>query len=192
MNNRKSAAGGAKALGIGGGKSNEARNADGYSYQYAFSQGCSYVCQCLVRIFYHTTEKSAGSRLSPGRRKWIHNFYGELIRTLSAELLGQIKEVTCSYVVSSDGRNFSGFTLSALERAVNKGGSQAVLLRGLEVVVVGGDHHDLFRLEVEELRSEKVNFGVRFVAANVFRGQNAIPRQSGVLRHIREQRDVAV
>jgi len=47
MNNRKPAAGGAKTLSVSGGKSDEARNADGYGNQYAFSQGCSYVRQCL-------------------------------------------------------------------------------------------------------------------------------------------------
>src|SRR6185295_6077704 len=88
-----------------------------------------------------------------------------------------------------DRRSFSGATF---ERAVHERGSKPVLLRGLKIVLVGGDHHDLPRVEVEKMRRQKIDFRVRLVAADIFRREYAIPRQTGVLSHIGEQRDVTV
>lgn len=69
---------------------------------------------------------------------------------------------------------------------MNIGGSESMLLRGLKIVLVRGDHHDLLGFEVEQSWNEKIDFRVRFVALHVFRRENAVPGQTGVLRHVGE------
>src|SRR5260370_41549360 len=48
-------------------------------------------------------------------------------------------------------------------RARNEGRLQTQLLGGLEILVVGGDHHHLLRRQAEQARSAEIGFGVGLV-----------------------------
>src|SRR5258705_13897582 len=48
-------------------------------------------------------------------------------------------------------------------RARHEGGLQTQLPGGLEVVIVGGDHHHLFRRQAEQPRGPEIGLGVRLV-----------------------------
>ena len=79
-----------------------------------------------------------------------------------------------------------------LQRAVNIGRSEAVLLCRLQIVFVSGDQHDLFGFKIKEIRHEAINRRVGFVVAHVLCRQNAVPRQAFVFGHVGQQRDIAV
>ena len=90
-----------------------------------------------------------------------------------------------------------GLEIVFLERAVfgrprDEGGLQAELLRGLQIVVVRGDHHHLLRRQAEQLCRAKIGFRIGLVVLEQFRRHDQVPRQAGELRHVGQQRDVAV
>src|SRR5436190_21756223 len=49
---------------------------------------------------------------------------------------------------------------TVLGRPRHEGGLQALFLRGLEVVVVGCDHHDFFRLQAEQFGRAEISFRI--------------------------------
>src|SRR4029077_9687510 len=79
-----------------------------------------------------------------------------------------------------------------LAGAMDKSRAQAVLSRGLEIVLVSGHQHDLLGFEIEEVRNQQIDLAVRLVVANVLGRKNAVPGETGMLGHVREQRDVTV
>src|SRR5215211_735519 len=110
---------------------------------------------------------------------------------LRAQLLRQLDEVLRSEVEGGIG----GLSLPSgaeLLGAGDVGGFQAVLLGGAQVVWVGGDHHYLVGVEVEQFGRHQVGLGVRLVLADQLGGEDEIPRKTGSLRHVDEQGNVAV
>ena len=67
-----------------------------------------------------------------------------------------------------------------------------ILLRGFQVAVVGGDHHHLLRRQAEQFRRAEIGFRIGLVVLEQFRRHDEVPRQAGELRHVGQQRDVAV
>lgn len=57
---------------------------------------------------------------------------------------------------------------------------------------MSGDQHEFARREAEEPRGTEIGFRVRLVVAEEFRREHAVPGQARVLRHVDEERDVAV
>ena len=68
-----------------------------------------------------------------------------------------------------------------LSGAMYKGCVQAVLFRGLEIVLVSCHQHDLLGFEIEEVRNQQIDLAVRLVVANVLGGKNAVPGETGML-----------
>src|SRR3972149_9653362 len=63
---------------------------------------------------------------------------------LNAELVGEVEEIFRHEVERSRWWNRRSFPWSVFERAIDERSVQSVLVRGLQVVLVGGGQHDLF------------------------------------------------
>src|SRR5581483_10435854 len=96
----------------------------------------------------------------------------------AAKLLREVKKIRRDDVVPVLGRNCRGFSRTALLLPVNVGGSQPGFPSGLEIVFVGGDHHDLLGLEIKQLRRQLVDRRVGLVALHILRRENAVPWQA--------------
>ena len=79
---------------------------------------------------------------------------------LDAQLIREIQKIFCDDVVSSRRWHLCRFIGYVFEWTVDECRAQPVLLRGLEIMLVGRDHHDLFGLEVEQLGHQAINGGV--------------------------------
>jgi hypothetical protein len=95
------------------------------------------------------------------------------------------------------GHGLLGRQIAALRRPVfggpcDEAGGQAAGARGMQVVVVGGHHHDLRGRQVELPTHTEVGVRVRLVALEVLGREDQVPGQTGALGHVRQQRDVAV
>ena len=79
-----------------------------------------------------------------------------------------------------------------LMRAAHEGGFQTNLLRGEKIVLVRRNHHHLFGLEIECRHCAQIRFGIGLVVMKRLRRKHAVPRQAAELRHVHQQRGVAV
>jgi hypothetical protein len=77
-----------------------------------------------------------------------------------------------------------------LQGAGDVGGLQAVLSGGAKIVCVGGDHHHLFGVEVEEVGGQQVGFGVGFVEADELGGEDQVPGEPRPLCQVDEEGDL--
>jgi hypothetical protein len=57
---------------------------------------------------------------------------------------------------------------------------------------VGGNHHYLVPLQSKQVDRHLVGTGIGLIGLDQFRRENAIPRQSAILRHVHQQGYVAV
>ena len=64
--------------------------------------------------------------------------------------------------------------------------------RGLEVGVVGGDHHAPIRREAEQIGGAKIGGGQRLVRAGDLGAEDRVPRQPRAPGHVDQERHVAV
>jgi hypothetical protein len=69
---------------------------------------------------------------------------------------------------------------------------QAGLLRAAQVAVVGGDQHDLRRVEPEQRAGQKIRLPLGLERALELRGDDAIPGQATPFRHPGQRRERAV
>ena len=79
-----------------------------------------------------------------------------------------------------------------LGRPGDEGGAKAERARGLEVGVVGGDHHAPVRREAEQIGGAEIGGGQRFVRAGDLGAEDRVPRQPRAPGHVDQQRHVAV
>ena len=77
-------------------------------------------------------------------------------------------------------------------RARHEGGLQPEFLRGLQIVVVGGHHHHLLRRQAQKFCRAEIGFGIGLVVLEQLGRHDQVPRQACKLRHVGEQRDIAV
>src|SRR5262249_30285133 len=70
--------------------------------------------------------------------------------------------------------------------------AQTAAGRSLEIVVVSSDHHALLGLQAKRLGRDRVGLGLRLVVMRWLGSEHGVPWQSGPLRHVDDQRDVAV
>ena len=82
--------------------------------------------------------------------------------------------------------------VAALHRPRHERRAQAGARGSVEIVLVRGDHHHFAGREAEQPRRALVHLAVPLVVPEELRRQHAVPRQAAVLRHVGEQRDVAV
>jgi hypothetical protein len=69
-------------------------------------------------------------------------------------MLGQVEKIAGDDIITIPRRNFRRFTRSIFQRSMNIGGAQSVFASGLEIMLVGGDHHDFLGFQIEQLRRE--------------------------------------
>ena len=79
-----------------------------------------------------------------------------------------------------------------LGRAVHKGCSQAECLRSVQVTGVSRNHHHFAKFQAQYLRRTLIDLMRRLVGAYDIGRDDGVPRQTGVLRHVNEQPEVAV
>src|SRR5437899_9767979 len=110
----------------------------------------------------------------------------------AAQLLGQVLEVSRDDVPLARGRDVLVQVRAVLGRPRHERRSEAKRARVSEVAVVGGDHHALARCEPEERGRRQIGLGLGLVVPRDLRAEDGVPRESPVLGHIHDQRDVAV
>ncbi|GCC48028.1 hypothetical protein chiPu_0032469, partial [Chiloscyllium punctatum] len=67
-----------------------------------------------------------------------------------------------------------------------------MLLRVLEVVIVGGNHHHLLRRQAQQLRGAEIGFRIGLVMLEQLGRHHEVPGKACELRHVGQQRDIAV
>ena len=71
-------------------------------------------------------------------------------------------------------------------------GFQSERFRGVEIAGVRRHHHHGLWLQVEELPGHQIGFLVGLVVPDKLGREDAIPGEAAELRHVRQQREVAV
>ena len=115
-----------------------------------------------------------------------------LVLTSRTKLASQIVEVFRRNVGRRPGVEIGLPRRPELERSGHERGLESHRLRRAKVTEVSGDHHHVRDLEIEQVGRGLIDFAIRFVVAHELGTEDAVPRQTRVLREIGHQRDVSV
>ena len=111
---------------------------------------------------------------------------------LFRSLRGQVHHVVRDNIEIARARFVRRARGSVLVGAVNETRAQSQVPRGSEIADVCGHHHDLFGFQAEKFGGREVHFAIRLIVPRQLRPEDQVPRQARLLRHICEQRDVAI
>src|SRR5882724_8927220 len=110
----------------------------------------------------------------------------------AAQPRGEIDEVSSHDVPLARGFHVLRLTRAVLRRPRHERRAQAERARRREVAVVRGDHHALAWRQPEERGRRQVGLGLGLVVPRDLRAEDGVPREPTILRHVDDQRDVAV
>ena len=81
---------------------------------------------------------------------------------------------------------------AVLVRTFDERSLQSAGFRGVEVIFVRGDQHDLGRRDIEYLGHAKIRLGIGLVMTEDLGGENQVLGETGVFSHIRQQPEIAI
>ncbi len=111
---------------------------------------------------------------------------------LRAELVSEIEHIAGNNIEVGIGWIVDGMLRSRFQWARDEGGAHALCACRLQIVGMGGDQHNLLCWQVQQLDSHLVDRWIGLVGSDQLSREDAVPGQAAILRHVRQERDVAI